>query len=93
MQETQTKARKQKVISIVKEINISKDDLLKYLKSMGIEATINTTLDHETVDKVYNHFRKDLEREDRRLKKSVEFTQRYHVDISDAQEKIQEEEE
>jgi translation initiation factor IF-2 len=93
MQGTETKTKKQKVISIVKEINISKDDLIAYLKTIDVEATINTTLEPETVDKVFSHFKKDIEREDKRLKKSVDFSQKYHVDISDVQEKLKHEEE
>ena len=93
MQGTGINARKQKVIGIVKDINISKDDLFDYLKSIGVEATINTTLEMEVVDKVYGHFKKDLEKEDKRLKKSVEFAKTYHVEFSDAQEQMRMEEE
>ncbi len=93
MQGTGINARKQKVIGIVKDINISKDDLFDYLKSIGVEATINTTLEMDIVDKVYGHFKKDLEKEDKRLKKSVEFAKTYHVEFSDAQEQMRIEEE
>ncbi len=93
MQGTGINARKQKVIGIVKDINISKDDLFDYLKSIGVEATINTTLEMDVVDKVYGHFKKDLEKEDKRLKKSVEFAKTYHVEFSDAQEQMRMEEE
>jgi len=93
MQGSEVKIKKQKVISIVKEVNSSKDEILDYLKSIGVEnASINTTLEPEIVEKVYGHFKKDIEREDKRLKKSVDFAQKYHVDISDAQEKMREEE-
>ncbi len=93
MHSSETNIKKQKVISIVKNINISKDDLLDYLKSISVDATINTTLEPEIVEKVFSHFRKDVEREDKRLKKSVDFSTKYHVEISDASEKIREEEE
>lgn len=93
MQGTDTKAKKQKVIGIVRDINISKDDLLDYLKSIGVEASINTTLDSEVVEKVYSHFKKDVEKEEKRLKKSVDFTKMYHVDFADAQEVLKKEEE
>lgn len=93
MQSTETNIKKQKVIAIVKNINISKDDLLDYLKSINVDATINTTLEPDVVQKVFSHFRKDVEREDKRLKKSVDFSTKYHVEISDASEKIREEEE
>jgi len=93
MQGLEVKIKKSKVISIIKDVNSSKDDILEYLKSIGVEnASINTTLEPEVVEKVYGHFKKDIEREDKRLKKSVDFAQKYHVDISDAQEKIKEEE-
>ncbi|MEO8663882.1 MAG: translation initiation factor IF-2 [Ignavibacteria bacterium] len=93
MQGTDTKIKKQKIIGIVRDINISKDDLLDYLKTIGVEATINTTLEMDVVDKVYGHFKKDIEKEDKRLKKSVDFVKMYHVDISDAQDQIRQEEE
>ncbi|HMQ70154.1 MAG TPA: translation initiation factor IF-2 [Ignavibacteria bacterium] len=92
MSETPVKAKKQKVIGIVRDINISKDDLLDYLKTIGVEATINTTLESDIVEKVFGHFKKDIEKEDKRLSKSVEFIKKYDVVISDAQEKIQQEE-
>ena len=92
MSETPIKAKKQKVIGIVRDINISKDDLLDYLKTIGVEATINTTLESDIVEKVFGHFKKDIEKEDKRLSKSVEFIKKYDVVISDAQEKIQQEE-
>ncbi|MCB0728125.1 MAG: translation initiation factor IF-2 [Ignavibacteriae bacterium] len=92
MSETPVKAKKQKVIGIVRDINISKDDLLDYLKTIGVEATINTTLESDIVEKVFGHFKKDVEKEDKRLSKSVEFIKKYDVVISDAQEKIQQEE-
>ncbi|MBL8007121.1 MAG: translation initiation factor IF-2 [Ignavibacteria bacterium] len=92
MQGTDTKTKKDKVISIVREINISKDELLEYLKTLKIEATINTKLEPEIVEKVYSHFKKDLEREDKRLKKSIDFSQKFHVDMADVQEKLKEEE-
>lgn len=88
----ETKIKNQKVISILKDINSSKDDLLEYLNTLGIKANINTTLEPETIEKVYNHFRKDIEKEDKRLKKSIDFVKQYHVEISDAKKKIDEEE-
>ncbi|MEO8446661.1 MAG: translation initiation factor IF-2 [bacterium] len=90
---TDTNIKKQKVISIVREINTSKDVLFDYLKTIGVEASINTTLEPDIVEKVYNHFKKDIEKEDKRLKKSIDFVKTYHVEISDAQEKIKEDEE
>lgn len=93
MQSTDIKAKKQKVFSLVREINISKDDLLNYLMTIGIEATINTSLEPEIVGKVYSHFKKDLEREDKRIEKSVKFTKKYHVEMTEAQEVIKQEEE
>jgi len=93
MSGTDFKAKKLRVIAIVKEINISKDELFEFLKGIGVEATINTTLEADIVEKIYSHFRKDIEKEDKRLKKSIDFVNKYHVDISDAKEKISEEEE
>ena len=86
MQSIETKIKKQKVHSLVKEINISKDELISYLKTINIDAGINTTLEADVVEKVYTHFKKDLEKEDKRIQKSVKFAEDYHVEMSEAQE-------
>ncbi|MBS1516934.1 MAG: translation initiation factor IF-2 [Bacteroidetes bacterium] len=82
-----------KVIALVREIKVSKDVVLDYLKSIGIDATINTSLDDETVEKVYSNFRKEIELEDKKVEKSVKFSEKFHVELSDAQEKIEKENE
>ncbi|HAY34107.1 MAG TPA: translation initiation factor IF-2 [Ignavibacteria bacterium] len=83
-----------KVIALVREIKVSKDVILDYLKSIGIEdATINTALNEETVAKVYSNFRKEIELEDKKMEKSVKFVEKFHVELSDAQEKIDKENE
>lgn len=59
MQGLEIKIKKSKVISIIKDVNSSKDDILDYLKSIGVEnASINTTLEPEIVEKVYGHFKR-----------------------------------
>lgn len=82
-----------KVIALVKEIKVSKDVIIDYLKTVGIEASINTALDDETVGKVYSNFRKEIELEDKKMEKSVKFVEKFHVELSDAQEKIEKENE
>jgi len=92
MSGTETNIKKQRVISIATKLNISKDDLIDYLKSIQIVANINTTLEEDIVGKIYTHFRKDQEREDKRVNKVVDFSKKLHVDLSDAHAKIQMEE-
>ena len=75
MQETDIKITRQKITSIAKEINISKDDLLDFLKSIDISASINTTLEADTVQKVYSHFKKDFEKENKKIEKVVKFAE------------------
>jgi translation initiation factor IF-2 len=93
MQTTGTKPKKQKVISILRDINISKNELFEFLDSLNIlNATVNTSLEPEIIEKIYSHFKKEIEREDKRMKKAVDFTQKYDVEITEAQEKIRKEE-
>lgn len=87
-------AKKQKLISLVKEINRSKEDIIKYLGTIGVEGvTINTSLEPEIVGKVYSHFKKDIEDQDKHIKKVVDFVQRNDINIYEADEKLKQEEE
>ncbi|MEZ4821209.1 MAG: hypothetical protein R2942_01905 [Ignavibacteria bacterium] len=92
MSETPVKAKKQKVIGIVRDINISKDDLLDYLKTIGVEATINTTLESDIVEKFSGILRKMLKKKIKDYQSPLSLLKKYDVVISDAQEKIQQEE-
>lgn len=89
MQETDIKIKKQRVISIASDINISKDDLLDFLKTIDIAASINTTLEADTVQKVYSHFKKDFEKENKKIEKVVKFAEDHHLKLSDAEQKKQ----
>ncbi|MCE1163981.1 MAG: translation initiation factor IF-2 [Bacteroidetes bacterium] len=83
-----------KLVKLVKEINRSKEDIIEYLKTIGIDkVTINTTLEAETVSKVYNHFKRDLEEQEKHVKKIVDFVKQNKVEISEATEVLQKEEE
>jgi translation initiation factor IF-2 len=94
MVSTNTPAKKKKLISLVKEINRSKEDIIKYLDSIGVEGvTINTSLEPEIVGKVYSHFKKDIEEQDKHLKKVVDFVQRNDIAFHEAEEKLRQEEE
>ncbi len=87
------KAKKEKVISLVKKINISKEDLIGFLGTIGVEASINTSLEADTVAKVYAKFRKEVEKEEQRVNKTVSFEEKFHVGISEAKEKMEKDEE
>ncbi|MBX7045504.1 MAG: translation initiation factor IF-2 [Ignavibacteria bacterium] len=89
----EAKAKKEKVISLVKKINISKEDLIGFLGTIGIEASINTSLEPDVVAKVYAKFRKEVEKEEQRVNKTVSFEEKFHVGISEAKEKIEKDEE
>lgn len=87
-------AKKKKLISLVKEINRSKEDIIKYLDTIGVDGvSINTSLEPEIVAKVYSHFKKDIEEQDKHLKKVVDFVQRNDIAIYEAEEKLKQEEE
>ena len=94
MPNTESKAtKKQKVISLIREINISKEELIGYLSTLGVEhVSVNTSLEADVVDKVHSHFKKEIEKEDKRLKKSVDFVKKYDIDITEANKKLQTEE-
>ncbi len=86
--------QKMKLVKLVKEINRSKEDIIAYLKTLGIDkVTINTTLEAEIVSKVYNHFKRDLEEQEKHVKKIVDFVKQNKVEISEATEVLLKEEE
>lgn len=89
-----SKGKKYKVATLVKEINRSKEDIIDYLHSIGVEKiTINTSLAPEIVAKVFSHFKKDIEDQEKHLKKVVDFVQKNKVEIYEADERIKREEE
>lgn len=89
-----TKEKKQKLISLVKEINRPKEDIIEYLNSLGIKkVTINTTLNPDIVAKVHSHFRKDIEEQVKHKKKVVDFAQKNKIEIFEVEEHIRLEEE
>ena len=89
-----TKEKKQKLISLVKEINRPKEDIVEYLKSLGLKkVTINTTLMPDVVAKVHSHFRKDIEEQVKHKKRIVDFAQKNKIEIFEVEEYIRKEEE
>jgi translation initiation factor IF-2 len=93
MSETQDKIKKERVISLVAKLNISKDDLLDFLKRNGIEASVNTTLEPEVVAKVYSHYKKDIEKENKRKEKVKSFEKEHHAGLSEGAQMLRAEEE
>ena len=94
MSELDTKVKKYKVAALVREINRSKEDVIDYLNSIGVEKiTINTSLEPDVVSKVFAHFKKDIEEQEKHLKKVVDFVQKNKVEIYEADERIKREEE
>ncbi|MFA5403471.1 MAG: translation initiation factor IF-2 [Ignavibacteria bacterium] len=89
-----TKGKKYKVATLIKDINRSKEDVIDYLNFIGVEkTTINTSLTPEVVAKVFSHFKKDIEDQEKHLKKVVDFVQKNKVEIYEADERIKREEE
>ncbi|MDD5362549.1 MAG: translation initiation factor IF-2 [Ignavibacteria bacterium] len=83
-----------KLVKLVKEINRSKEDIIVYLNTLGIDkVSINTTLEADVVSKVYHHFKRDLEEQEKHVKKIVDFVKQNRVEISEATEVILKEEE
>ncbi len=93
MTDSQEKLRKEKVITLVTKLNISKDDLLEFLKKSGIEATLNTTLPPEVVAKVFSHYKKDFEKEIKRKEKVKKFEKEMHTGLTEGEEMLRIEEE
>ena len=90
---TDTQRKKVKLVNLIKDINRSKEDIIDYLSSIGIgKVTINTSLEPEIVVKVYSHFKKDIEEQDKHIKKVVDFAQKNRVEIYEADERIRKEE-
>ena len=88
------KVSKKKVMLLIKEINRSKEDVIEYLNSIGVEkVTLNTTLDPDIVNKVYNHFKRDLEEQEKHKKKVLDFSLKNRIEISEAEEQKRKQEE
>lgn len=86
--------QKMKLVKLVKEVNRSKEDIIDYLKQIGIEkVTINTTLESDIVGKVLNKFKLDVAEHEKQLKKIVDFAKSNKVEISEANEVMKKEEE
>jgi len=85
--------QKMKLVKLAKEINRSKEDLIGFLKGLGIEkVTINTTLEADVVAKVLNKFKHDVAEHEKQLKKIVDFAKVNKVEISEANEVMKKEE-
>jgi len=79
--------QRMKLVKLVKEVNRSKEDIIEYLKHIGIEkVTINTTLESDIVGKVLNKFKLDVAEHEKQLKKIVDFAKSNKVEISEANE-------
>lgn len=86
--------QKMKLVKLVKEVNRSKEDIIEYLKTIGIDkVTINTTLEADIVGKVLNKFKHDVAEHEKQLKKIVDFAKSNKVEISEANEVMRKEEE
>lgn len=90
------KTKKIQVFQLCREINLPKEDILSFLKNkLGLQnVTLNTKLDADTVNKVYSHFKKEIEEVEKHKKRVLDFSEKLGVEISEAQElkKKQEEE-
>jgi translation initiation factor IF-2 len=90
---TAAKQKKQKVISLIRETNLSKEDILKFLITIGIsDANLNTNLEPEVVSKVLSHFKRNIDVQDKHIKKVVDFAKRNRIGLSEADKKIKEQE-
>jgi translation initiation factor IF-2 len=91
---TAVKQKKQKVMSLIRETNLSKEDILKFLGTIGIsDANLNTNLEPEIVSKVMSHFKRNIDEQDKHIKKVVDFAKRIKIGLSEADKKIKEQEE
>lgn len=52
------------VFQLAKQLNISHKDIVTFLETIGINATINTRLEPDIQQKVYNHFDHDVKQVD-----------------------------
>jgi translation initiation factor IF-2 len=91
---TESKDKKIKLMKLVSEINISKQDIIDYLDTLGVgKVTVNTSLDGETVRKVKSHFKKDIEEKQHHEEKLKKFSDINNVVFSEIEEiKLKEEE-
>ena len=85
----ETEIKKQKLVSLVKETGRPREDIIEYLKKLGIEkVTVNSTIEADVVAKVYAHFKKDIDDQNQHLKKVVSFTEKNQgIVLQEAEEK------
>ncbi len=84
----ETEIKKLKVINIVKETGRPKEDIFEYLHKLGLEKiTVNSTLETDIVRKVYEHFKKDIEEQQKHLSKVLNFAEKNQVSLSEAEDK------
>lgn len=53
-----------KIFQLAKQLNTSHRDIIEYLKSKDISASLNKALDPDTLDIVLNHFAEDAKKAD-----------------------------
>ncbi len=82
------KTKKLQVFQLCKETNLSKEDIISYLtNTLGLSnVTLNTKLDIETVNKVNEHFKKEIEEHKKHKKRLLDFTEKVKVEISEVEE-------
>lgn len=63
MSTVENKSSKIKIITLIREIEIPKEEIFKYLEELGHTGrNINATLEPEIADKVRKHFKKDIQK-------------------------------
>ncbi|MGC8859210.1 MAG: translation initiation factor IF-2 N-terminal domain-containing protein, partial [Ignavibacteria bacterium] len=63
MSTVENKPSKIKIIALIREIEIPKEEIFKYLEELGYTGrNINATLEPEIADKVRKHFKKDIQK-------------------------------
>ena len=63
MSTVENKSSKIKIIALIREIEIPKEEIFKYLEELGYTGrNINATLEPEIADKVRKHFKKDIQK-------------------------------
>lgn len=80
----ENKSSKIKIIALIREIEIPKEEIFKYLEELGYTGrNINATLEPEIADKVRKHFKKDIQKKVEHLGRIQTFVDETGVELEE----------
>ena len=84
------KGKTKSIFSIAKEVNRQSDEILEYLKRIGIEVGgIMSKVDESVYKKILGHFKSDIEEAEKHKQKLLEFQKKHKsIEFSEIEEDL-----